>query len=829
MTTKHARLDPVSPLHATKPGADPADGGPASVAESAEALVQQLDIHRLELGAQNEALLEIQQALQESRDRYASLFDNAPVPYLMLDEAGMISEINLPGAALLGEHRSKLLKRRFTDFLLPEAVSRWRRYVDHEIDQEGQRYCDLQLRRGGNAFWARLAGCRFAEPGGLAVVRLGLEDISERKQLEQALRDTTADLQRAQAVAQVGSWRFAVGSGNLTWSTESYLIFGIAPGTKLSYERFLDTVHPQDRVFVDNSWRAALRGEPYDIEHRIIVGDDVRWVRERGELEFSAEGRLVSGFGTVQDITERKVAREALVQKERYQRALLDNFPFLVWLKDTESHFLAVNDHFARMFGADSADSLVGKTDFDVVPAQVAKGYQATDQQVLASRQQVTLEEKIPGENPSSAKWFETYKAPVFDDRGGLLGTVGFAREITARKRTEESLLRVNDILEEQVAERTAEAEERAQALFESERFFRATIDALPSILCVLDERGRIVAVNKAWRQFAAANGGNPDQVSEGADYLAVCDVAVSQSEETAREVANAIRKILAGRRRELVLEYECSSQSRQRWFEMTISRFAGEGPVRLVVVHDDITESKLLAAEQRETAARLKRLAAHLESVREEQCATIAREIHDELGGTLTMLKLSLATAKDDLSESAPMIARVQGMLEQVDSALQTVKRISSNLRPAMLDALGLIPTIKWHAEQFSRLTGIAVDLHMPDYVRLSASGNMGVYRIVQEGLTNVAKHSGATKVKITLLKHKGHLIVRIADNGIGLPDDSTRRYDSFGVIGMRERAQNLGGQLSLTGTRLIGTQLTLRIPLNAGTTSNPQRDSQA
>jgi PAS domain S-box-containing protein len=126
------------------------------------------------------------------------------------------------------------------------------------------------------------------------------------KQTKQALRESEEDLNRAQAVAHTGSWRLDVRHNQLLWSDEAHRIFGIPKGTPMTYETFLTSVHPEDREYVDQKWAAALRGEPYDIEHRIIVGDEVQWVRERAELEFDSQGLLKGGFGTVQDITEYK-------------------------------------------------------------------------------------------------------------------------------------------------------------------------------------------------------------------------------------------------------------------------------------------------------------------------------------------------------------------------------------------------------------------------------------------------------------------------------------------------------------------------------------------
>ncbi len=139
-------------------------------------------------------------------------------------------------------------------------------------------------------------------------------EIVERQKAETEVRRATEDLNRAQAVAQVGSWRLNVQRNELVWSDENWRIFGVPVGTPLTYETFLATVHPDDRDSVDRKWKACLRGEPYDIEHRIVVGDRIKWVRERAELELDAKGALCGGFGTTQDISRIKQAEAALVR-----------------------------------------------------------------------------------------------------------------------------------------------------------------------------------------------------------------------------------------------------------------------------------------------------------------------------------------------------------------------------------------------------------------------------------------------------------------------------------------------------------------------------------
>jgi PAS domain S-box-containing protein len=133
------------------------------------------------------------------------------------------------------------------------------------------------------------------------------EQINVLRQAEQALQQSQVDLARAQEVGQIGSWRLDVRSNVLTWSDENHRIFGVPKGTPLTYETFLQTVHPEDRDYVDTSWKTGLRGESYDIEHRLVVDGEIKWVREKAYLELDENGQLIGGFGITQDITKRKL------------------------------------------------------------------------------------------------------------------------------------------------------------------------------------------------------------------------------------------------------------------------------------------------------------------------------------------------------------------------------------------------------------------------------------------------------------------------------------------------------------------------------------------
>ncbi len=188
---------------------------------------------------------------------------------------------------------------------------------------ESARVLEFEDRRAGILFQHNFYPV-LDEPGQVRAVVSFSRDITDRRQAEEALRQIREDLDRAQQVGQIGSWRLDVGRDVLTWSDENHRIFGVPQGTPLTYETFLGIVHPDDRLYVDRQWNAALRGAPYDIEHRIVANGQEKWVREKAYLEFDEAGELLGGFGITQDITEHKRIEQELREREELLRASLD-------------------------------------------------------------------------------------------------------------------------------------------------------------------------------------------------------------------------------------------------------------------------------------------------------------------------------------------------------------------------------------------------------------------------------------------------------------------------------------------------------------------------
>lgn len=234
--------------------------------------------------------------------------------------------------------------------------------------------------------------------------------------------------------------------------------------------------------------------------------------------------------------------------------------------------------------------------------------------------------------------------------------------------------------------------------------------------------------------------------------------------------------------------------------------------------IQRDVTEDYEASVRVRASRQELRALAARLQRAREEERTSIAREIHDELGQALTGIKLDIAWMTRRLPRDHELVAQCVSMIDRIDSTLNTVRRIATELRPSVLDQLGLEAAIEWQGQEFSARTGILVDLDIgvgttkiPEHVASSA------FRILQESLTNVARHAHAESVDIRCGLSGGALFLEVADDGVGIAEGTTGGPGSLGVLGMRERARAIGAEVDIVARVPRGTAVRLRVPMAA------------
>ena len=254
-----------------------------------------------------------------------------------------------------------------------------------------------------------------------------------------------------------------------------------------------------------------------------------------------------------------------------------------------------------------------------------------------------------------------------------------------------------------------------------------------------------------------------------------------------------------------------------------------GEGkPTRVVGGIRDISERRKAEEALKNSRRQLRALSARLQSAREEERAKVAREIHDELGQVLTALKLNLDWLERKIGEREhdrslnPVLDRAVESGEMIQSAILTVQRIASELRPGVLDHLGLAAALRQEAQRFQQRSGIVCELELPhESLELPRDASTTIFRICQEALTNVARHAQATKVEIGLRANPEHVTLQVADNGRGIRPEAVGDSRSLGLLGMRERASVLGGEVAIEPIAPSGSRVTLRLPRTPDTTN--------
>ena len=346
----------------------------------------------------------------------------------------------------------------------------------------------------------------------------------------------------------------------------------------------------------------------------------------------------------------------------------------------------------------------------------------------------------------------------------------------------------------------------------DSQQQQRALLDNIPDMAWLKDRESRYLAVNPAYLQ--ALDLSERDVLGRGPSDIWPAEIA-----EVYLRTDHAVLK--SGRRRRYE-ESRVGPDGVLRWFETIKSpiRDLRGRIIGTVGISRDISERKAVADEIALSRAQLRELSHYLQTVREEERARISRELHDELGQTLTAMKLEMSLLLERLPSASPLLkVRVQRLIELVNGSVADLRRIASDLRPLMLDELGLVSAIRWLTDTVAARGHLAIDLAF-DREDAAYHGDVSTaaFRIVQEALTNVVRHSGASRVVVSFRHEGGALSIEIIDDGAGITPPSTAPARArHGLLGMRERAYMLGGSVVIDNAPNGGTRVLATLPLTS------------
>ena len=734
-------------------------------------------------------------ALREAEGKYRDIFENAGEGIFQSTPDGKYIAANPALAHMYGFASSEEFMRTRHDISNQIYVDPTRREeFKRQLKEHGAiRDFEYQaIRKDGSKFWISVnARVVLNEQGAVQYYEGTGQDITDRKRTEEALRESEENYR------------------DLIEHSRELICTHDLDGLILSVNRAAAEVlgHDREDYFGKKNLREILTPEGlegYEDYMASIRNDGVASGIMLVQTS-SGEHRIWEYYNTLRtsgvaapivrgmarDITDRKRAEEALRESEERYRELFENAKDATFVHDLSGRYTSVNRAAEKLLGY-ARDEILGKLVTDFFPPEQMDQNRECSRKLAEDGETAYESEMITKDGRRVAVDIESH---LIFENGVAIAVQGTARDITERKAAEEKL--------KSSTEQLRESEERYRELFENAK----------DVTYVHDLKGRYLSVNRAAEKLSGYGRAEilgktffdfvpPEQIENIRQQL--CH-KLSDEGETSYEsemITKDGRRVAVEVNSHVILENGV--------------------PVAVQGTARDITERK--AAEEKLTvnSAQLRALSARLQSAREEEGTRIAREIHDELGSVLTSLKWDLESADKilagpiDPSQSAALREKLQALMKLSDLAISAIRRIASELRPSVLDDLGLGAAIEWQAQQFERRTGIVCvcDCSL-ETLEMTEEQSTAVFRILQEALTNVLRHAQATRVDIRIKKQSGNFVLSITDNGKGI-SEADKSEQQLGILGMRERAHLIGGEIDIKGTEKKGTVVIVRVPIS-------------
>lgn len=602
-------------------------------------------------------------------------------------------------------------------------------------------------------------------------------DITDRKNSEKMLLDHQKRLLIAQQSARLGFLDWDLLTNEIFLSDEVYEIYGLQPEQNFSTPEFIaKVVHPDDSSFVERNLNAALRGEQeYNIDHRIVRPDGKTiWVQAKAELIKDQSGKPITLLGTVLDITERKNAAIEVKRQQELLQKIFDNIPVMITYFDEAGNIRMGNNELVKILGYTLDEWKTGNT--------LAKCYPDPDvyKEVLDFMANKTAAWKDFSTTTKSGEVIFTSWTNIKLSEGS---SIGIGQDINERKMAVERLIK-------------------------SEARNKAMLEAIPDLVFLTDKDGVYLDYHSSKVESLYVN---PDL------FLGKNIKDILPEEFTALLLPLYAECVKTGETQKI--EYALPIRGEVRYFDARLARCEDD---KVLTISREITDNKKAQKELKNSFDQLRNLTAHLQSIREEERKTIAREIHDEFGQILSGLKMNLTmmskeiAQKDDNISAAELINEFNSMNKIIDVSSASLKKLITMLRPEILDNLGFDSAVEWFLTEFENSTKITTQLEgSTENIGLSKELEITLFRILQESMTNVRKHSDATEVKVSFILSDKILTLDISDNGVGFQPNSIQTKGGYGLLGMKERALIFNGNVDIESKPGNGTLVRVSIPV--------------
>ena len=715
------------------------------------------------------------EALRQSEEQYRALFDLSKDAAYLVSPDGHFLEVNRAWIDLFGYSRDEASKLH-VEAIYEDPRVRSERFLP-AITQEGE-IVDWEVRfkkKDGTVMDCLCSVVARRDNSGAIICLQGMaRDITGQKRAHLALKESeekyrTLFEQSVDAVNLVGVDGRII-EANPAW----FSLFGYTPDDLGSYNAA--------DVYVEPEGRARFLQA---IATRNTVEDELQFKRKDGSVfdchrivtVRQAAGGNIVGYQTVfHDVTETRRAERALRESEQRFRMVLSRSPVIMAQVDRDLRYVWIHNPHPDF----DQESTRGKRDDDLADNEGTRQLMDLKRYVVETGRSARQTISFPASD--GVRTYDVAAEPLIDDAGTVAGATTVAFDISERKRAEQSL---------------RESEEKYHQLF----------DQSLAPISLLAPDGHLIEANDAW--FRMFRYSREDTASIRATEL--------YPTPELRE-ASVQRLLESGALVDDEAQVKTKDGALVNVLRSMVVRHNPDGSVLgYQTVWLDITELKQIRDELYASREQLRRLALRMQVVREEERTTIARDLHDHFSQELTALRFDLdSLRRSAASPGDPLLQRIDGITKLVDRMSQEMRQVISEMRPGMLDDLGLRAAIDWQAGQFSERTGIAchLDLSADDAV-FSAELNTTLFRVLQEVLSNVARHSGASSVRIDLTSTGNSARLTVSDDGHGITDEEISSPSSLGILGIRERLHACGGTLEIHGTAGLGSTVTATAPI--------------
>ena len=641
---------------------------------------------------------------------------------------------------------------------------------------------EITSQSNGQTLWKRVNYIPVSDANGtITGAYITTKDITEKKQAEEEIIRTNARFQIVSKATSDIVWDWNLLTDELWWNDNYYKGLGYTKIKEIMpVSDWYNHIHPEDVARVRANTRKTFESDStvWRDEYRYATADNnYLHFLDRGYIIRDKDGKATRMIGSMVDMTLIYDVQRKVAESENRLRTILDTDPECIKLMDADCRLLDINKAGLEMIEADNFENVSGASLLPIVgegqrqsAEELVKGAFKGDSGRLAF-EMITLK--------GTHRWCEISVVPFKSADGEIINALGVTRDITENKMAEMEL-RMN------------------------EEKYRTLIEQAVDAIALYDANGNVLDVNTGSVNLLGYSKEELVHMSLK-EILTGDEIKTNPVQYDVLEQGKSTVKQRRMRKKDgTVVETEVRSQ------QLPDGRF-------LSVIRD-LTERIVAERELAASYEAIRKLTGHIQNIREEERTNIAREIHDELGQQLTVLKMDVSWLRKKIGASDEAVKlKLKDLITMLDETVKTVRRISSELRPSLLDDLGLVAAMEWQLGEFEKRSAINTsftnpgdDLQLPDLIKTA------LFRIFQESLTNVARHSHATKVSVTITSGNGSLVLSIADNGRGFDKQKVAEKKTLGILGMKERIAMIGGNYEIKSGLGKGTEVIVKIPLN-------------